>query len=58
MILVNLGGMLTTVAFDHEFFLIADKINDVRADGRLPSELEAFESFGTQVSPQMSLGIG
>ena len=44
--------MLTAVAFDDESSFMADEIDDVRADGSLPSELEVFESLGAQVSPE------
>ena len=50
--------MLATIAFNHEFFLMAGKIDDVRTDWGLPSELEVCEAFGAQVSPEVSLRVG
>jgi hypothetical protein len=48
--------MLRSIEFEDEFAIEADKVDDVRADGRLAAEFVTLELLGAQQSPEGLLG--
>jgi len=49
--------VLAAVDLDHKFVLEGDKVDDVRADGSLPAELNPAELAGAKLLPEELLGL-
>jgi hypothetical protein len=50
-------GMLRAVAFDDQAMLEADKIDDIGADGNLPSPFRRLQPSISQEAPQRLFGV-
>lgn len=58
LIVFRLLLMLTTVQLDDQPAFGADEVNDIRANGFLPFELQTKEAVSTQAIPETLLGVG
>jgi hypothetical protein len=50
-------GVLTAIEFDHQAALLAAEIDDVRADRKLPAELQIIQSLRSNPPPKCLLRI-